>query len=192
MRADNLVDPDREALLADVDAQLQEMTSLVGDLVDLAREDEKSIEPELVDFDGLVERAVARAQRRATSVQFDVSLDHGQVRARGGLLDRAVMNLLDNAAKWSPSGGHVEVALHANGAWRLTVRDHGDGIPPQDLPHVFERFYRAPSSRSMPGSGLGLAIVKQAVSSHGGTVDIASKPGVGTEVTIVLPADDPK
>jgi two-component system sensor histidine kinase MprB len=190
MRTKDLPAADRQELLSDVDAQLQELTTLVGDLVDLAREDERQqTEPELVDLDEIVEHAVERAHRRATSLDFDVSLQPGQVLAQPALLERAVMNVLDNAAKWSPPGGRVGVSLEANSAWHLTVTDEGPGISPEDLPHVFERFYRAPTARSMPGSGLGLAIVKRVVASHGGTIELTSPPGGGTKVEIVLPLD---
>ena len=133
----------------------------MGDLVDLARDDERpDAEPEAVPFAELVQRAVDRAQRRALSLHFEVSLQPGQVLAQPALLERAVMNVLDNAAKWSPTGGRVAVTLASNGAWHLTVTDEGPGVAPEDLPHIFERFYRAQSARSMPGSGLGLAIVQ--------------------------------
>jgi two-component system, OmpR family, sensor histidine kinase MprB len=188
MRNKALAGTDREELLADVDAQLTELTTLVGDLVDLAREDERpQAEPEPVNLNEIVERAVERAQRRALSVHFDVSLQSGPVLAQSPLLERAVMNVLDNAAKWSPPGGHVGVTLVSNSAWHLTVTDQGPGISDRDLPHIFERFYRAPSARSMPGSGLGLSIVKRVVTSHGGSVDVTPRPEGGTEVDIVLP-----
>jgi two-component system, OmpR family, sensor histidine kinase MprB len=190
IRTKDLPSTDREELLSDVDGQLQELTTLVGDLVDLARDDERQqTAPELVDFDELVEHAVERAHRRATSLDFDVSLQPGQVLAQPALLERAVMNLMDNAAKWSPPGGRVGVSLEANSAWHLTVTDEGPGISPEDLPHVFERFYRAPTARSMPGSGLGLAIVKRVVVAHGGTIELTSPPGGGTKVEVVLPLD---
>jgi len=99
------------------------------------------------------------------------------------------MNVLDNAAKWSPTGGRVGVTLAANGAWHLTVTDEGPGVAPEDMPHIFERFYRAQSARSMPGSGLGLAIVKRVIASHGGTVEITSRPNGGARVDIELPLD---
>ncbi|HTV11467.1 MAG TPA: HAMP domain-containing sensor histidine kinase [Acidimicrobiales bacterium] len=188
MRAKELPPSDRDELLADIGAQLGELTNLVGDLVDLAREDERPQgPPERVPFHEIVERAVERAQRRAMSVNFEVSLQPGEILAQPALLERAVMNVLDNAAKWSPPGGHVSVNLSANGAWHLTVTDQGPGIAPEDLPHIFDRFYRAPSARSMPGSGLGLAIVKRVVSSHSGTVHIGPRPGGGTRVDIILP-----
>jgi len=189
MRTKELPGADRDALLEDVDAQLKELTTLVGDLVDLAREDERQAEPEPVNFDELVERAVERAHRRATTLHFDVALAPGLVQAQPALLERAVMNVLDNAAKWSPPDGRVGVTLEANSAWHLTVTDEGPGIAPEDLPHVFERFYRAPTARSMPGSGLGLAIVKGVITSHGGSIDVSSPPAGGTMVEIVLPLD---
>jgi two-component system sensor histidine kinase MprB len=189
MRAKDLAGPERDELLADVDAQLQELTTLVGDLVDLAREDERPEAcPEPVGLDHIVERAVERAQRRAMSVNFDVSLEPGLVLAQPGMLERAIMNVLDNAAKWSPPGGRVGVTLRANrDTWHLTVTDEGPGISPEDLPHIFDRFYRAPTARSMPGSGLGLAIAKRVVTSHGGRIEVTSPPGSGTKVEITLP-----
>jgi two-component system sensor histidine kinase MprB len=189
MKTKDLPPADRDELLADVDAQLKELTALVGDLVDMAREDERpDVEPEPVPFNEIVERAVERAHRRAQSLHFDVSLQPGDVRAQPALLERAVMNVLDNAAKWSPPGGHVGVTLEANSSWHLTVTDQGPGIAPEDLPHIFERFYRAESARSMPGSGLGLAIVRNVVTSHGGSIDVTSpSAGGGTRVDIVLP-----
>jgi two-component system sensor histidine kinase MprB len=193
MRTKDLPPDDREELLTDVDAQLKELTTLVGDLVDMARDDERTgAEPEPVPFNQIVERAVERAHRRAQSLHFDVSLQPGEVRAQPALLERAVMNVLDNAAKWSPPGGHVGVTLEANSAWHLTVTDQGPGIAPEDLPHLFERFYRAESARSMPGSGLGLAIVRNVVTAHGGSIDVTSaSSGGGTRVDIVLPLDAP-
>jgi two-component system sensor histidine kinase MprB len=191
MKTKDLSGADRDDLLYDVDAQLKELSTLVGDLVDLAREDERPhVAPEPVAFNDIVERAVERAQRRATSVHFDVSLARGEVMAQPALLERAVMNVLDNAAKWSPPGGHVGVRLEANSAWHLTVTDQGPGITPEDLPHIFERFYRAPTARSMPGSGLGLAIVKRAVTAHGGTISVVTPPGGGTVVDIALPLEN--
>jgi two-component system sensor histidine kinase MprB len=191
MKMRDLPAEDREALLSDVDSQLKELTTLVGDLVDLARDDERpEAEPELVPFADLVQRAVERAQRRALSLHFEVSLQPGQIRAQPALLERAVLNVLDNAAKWSPVGGRVGVNLEANQAWHLTVTDEGPGVAPEDLPHIFERFYRARSARSMPGSGLGLAIVQRVVCSHGGTVEVTSPAGGGTRVDIELPLED--
>ncbi len=190
MRAWDLPDADRQALLADVKGQLAELTTLVGDLVDLSREEEQQPEPEPVPFEQVVLHALERAKRRAPSLHFDVSLQPGPVRAQPALLERAVLNVLDNAVKWSPPGGRVQVALRANSAWHLTITDQGPGIAPEDLPHIFDRFYRAQSARSMPGSGLGLAIVHKVVTSHGGSVSVSSPPAGGTKVDITLPLDD--
>jgi two-component system sensor histidine kinase MprB len=191
MRNKDLPASDRDELLADVDAQLQELATLVGDLVDLARDEERpQAEPELLALDALVAHAVERVKRRAMSVRFEAVLQPGEVRAQPALLERAIVNVLDNAAKWSPPGGRVEVRLWADEAtktWHLSVTDEGPGISTDDLPHVFDRFYRAASARSMPGSGLGLAIVKKVVASHGGAVEVTCPPEGGTRVEIVLP-----
>ncbi len=187
LRVKDLPDEDRAELLADVHAQLEEMTTLVGDVVELAREDEAQSEPIEVRFDPIVEHAVERARRRAPSVAFDVELMPGSIRAHPALLERAVLNVLDNAAKWSPPGGTIRVRLDRGEWWTLEVLDQGPGIAPADLPHVFERFYRADTARALPGSGLGLAIVQQVVTAHGGTVAAVSPPGGGTLIRIQLP-----
>ena len=183
-----LPEADREALLGDVMGQLEELTTLVGDLVELAREEETDPSPEDVQLDAVVQRALERARRRAPTVTFDAHLEPGMVRGQPVLLERAVLNLLDNAAKWSPPYGRVEVGLHGNGAgWQLDVRDHGPGIGPEDLPHVFDRFYRSQAARALPGSGLGLAIVRQVVESHGGQALATSMPDGGAIISVRLP-----
>jgi two-component system sensor histidine kinase MprB len=187
LRVKDLPALDRAELAADVQAQLEEMTTLVGDVVELAREDEGQAEPIEVRLDPIVEHAVERARRRAPSVTFEIQLTPGSARAQPALLERAVLNVLDNAAKWSPPGGTVHVWLRRNGIWTLDVLDQGPGIAPDDLPHIFERFYRAEAARSMPGSGLGLAIVQRVVTGHGGTVKVSSPPVGGTLVHIELP-----
>ncbi|MGH2823489.1 MAG: sensor histidine kinase, partial [Thermoleophilaceae bacterium] len=118
----------------------------------------------------VVERAGARAGGR---VGFQVRTEPTIVRGDPRRIHRAVSNLVDNAVGWSPQGGRVELDL-AGGA--LTVRDHGPGFADGDLPHVFERFYRADGARGLPGSGLGLAIVRQAAEAHGGSVEAANAP----------------
>ena len=178
---------DRAELTADVQAQMQELTNLIGDLVDLARQEERHVEPIEVRLDSIVAHAVERAQRRAPGLRFDLHLTPGSVRAQPALLERAVLNVLDNAAKWSPDGGIVEVWLQRGGVWTLDVHDYGPGIAAEDIPHVFDRFYRAAAARSMPGSGLGLAIVAQVVGDHGGNVSISVPPEGGTHVHIELP-----
>ena len=179
-----LAPAERERLLADVVAQLEELTALVGDLVDLAREEEHPAAPEDVRFDLLVAAAVARAGRHWPELEFDAELGPALVHADPSRLDRAVANLLANAAQWSPAGGTVEVELR--GA-ELRVRDHGPGFAADELEHVFDRFYRSPAARGRPGSGLGLAIVRQVAETHGGTVVAANAPGGGALVRLRLP-----
>jgi two-component system, OmpR family, sensor histidine kinase MprB len=174
---------DHERLRADVIAQLEELTLLVSDLVDLAREEEPVSELEVVRFDELVAAAVERAARHAPGVRFAADLEPVLVEGVRGRLDRAVSNLLDNAAKYG--GGTVEVTLRPG---ELVVRDHGPGIAEEDLPFVFDRFYRAPAARGRPGSGLGLAIVRQAAEAHGGSVHAASAPGGGAVLRMALSA----
>jgi len=180
---DGLGARDDERLRADVIAQLEELTLLVSDLVDLAREEEPVSERELLRFDELVAAAVERAARHAPGVRFAADLEPALVEGVRSRLDRAVSNLLDNATKYG--GGVVEVTLRGG---ELVVRDHGPGIAEEDLPFVFDRFYRAPSARGRPGSGLGLAIVRQAAEAHGGRVDAASAPGGGAVLRMAVSA----
>jgi two-component system, OmpR family, sensor histidine kinase MprB len=178
-----LVPAERQLLLADVVAQLEELTALVGDLVELAREEERPAAPEEVRLDLLVESAVVRARRHWPLIDFRTALEPCLVHADPARLDRAVANLLANAAQWSPTGGEVEVDL-ADG--ELRVRDHGPGFAAADLEHVFDRFYRSPGARGRPGSGLGLAIVRQVAETHGGSVDAANAPDGGALVRLRL------
>ena len=192
MKNERLPEADRRALLEDVTGQLEEMTTLVGDLVELAHEEERDSQPEDVDLGDVVDRALERARRRAPSVTFDADLSPIVVRGQPDLLERAVLNVLDNAAKWSPPDGHVEINLsqQSNNGDRtavLAVRDHGPGIAPDDLPKVFDRFYRSSAARALPGSGLGLAIVRQVVHEHAGTVTVAAPADGGTVIRIALP-----
>lgn len=175
----------RAELLDDVRAQIEEMTTLIGDLVELARDEPPSsmtIEP--VDLADVTERALSRVRRRAPGVAFEVTLDPWWVIGESATLERAVTNLLDNAAKWSPPSGSVRVQL-AQGS--LVVDDQGPGISPDDLPHVFERFYRSSESRGMPGSGLGLAIVSQVAARHSGAVWAGTSPAGGARLVLTLP-----
>jgi two-component system, OmpR family, sensor histidine kinase MprB len=182
---DALSPEDRERLLRDVVAQLDELTVLVTDLVDLARGDEPAEVSQDVRLDLLVAEAVERARRHASDKRFATDLRPALVVGVPGRLTRAVSNLLDNAAKWSPPGGEIEVAVRDG---EVVVRDHGPGIEEADLPFVFDRFYRAQSARGLPGSGLGLAIVRQVAESHGGEV-VAERPeGGGTRIRLRLPS----
>jgi two-component system sensor histidine kinase MprB len=178
-----LDDTDRAHLRRDLVAQLEELTGLVGDLVELARDDEPEPPPaEDVRLDTLVAAAVERARRHAPHVSFLLDAEPALVHGVPPRLDRAVANLLDNAAKYSAT---VEVRLRGG---ELTVRDFGPGIAPEDRAQVFDRFYRAPEARGRPGSGLGLAIVRQVAESHGGTVSAEAAPGGGALLRLTLPA----
>ena len=168
---------ERERLLSDVVEQLGEMTTLISELIELARGERHPAEPEDVRLDLVAAGAVERTKRNRPGVQFKTDLEESLVYGVPETLDRALGNLLDNAAKWSPPDSQVEVAVHGG---EVTVRDHGPGIDEEDLPYVFDRFYRARSARGLPGSGLGLAIVRQVAQAHGGTVVAERAEGGGT------------
>jgi two-component system sensor histidine kinase MprB len=180
----HLSDDQRHEIMGDVRSQLEELTTLVGDLVELARDEPMSRDPEPLDLADVVNQAIERVRLRAPELRFDVELSPWMVIGEPQLLERAVTNLLDNAAKWSPPEGAIHVRL-LDGV--VTVVDEGPGISAEDLPHIFNRFYRSSEARTLPGSGLGLSIVKRAAERHGGTVDVASPPGGGTTFTLVLP-----
>ena len=179
----DLVGEPRERLLEDLHSELRELSGLVDELVALAVERYDN-EPEgRVALDELAERAVHRAERRSShAVVLDAEPAFAVVRP--GQLLRALNNLLDNAAKFSPDATRIDVTVRPG---RLEVRDHGPGIAPRDLPHVFDRFYRAVDVRGLPGSGLGLAIVREAVEAAGGDVRAANHPDGGAIFTIELP-----
>ncbi|HEU5037573.1 MAG TPA: HAMP domain-containing sensor histidine kinase [Nocardioides sp.] len=174
----------KEELLRDVRAQIEEMTTLIGDLVELSRDEPLTHVVEPVDLADLVDRTIERVRRRAPGVTFDVDLEPWFVVGEPAGVERALTNLLDNAAKWSPPDGTITVRL-SDGV--LVVDDQGPGITPEDLPHVFDRFYRSQESRSMPGSGLGLSIVRQVAERHSGTVEAGASPGGGARLTLWLP-----
>ncbi|MGZ6727806.1 MAG: HAMP domain-containing sensor histidine kinase [Gaiellaceae bacterium] len=178
-----LAPEDRERLLNDVVEQLGEMTSLIAELIELARTEQHPEEAEDVRLDLLAQTAVERARRNRPTVTFTTDFEESMVHGAPSTIERAVANLLDNAAKWSPEGGEVEIAVREG---EVTVRDHGPGIAEEDLPYVFDRFYRASSARGLPGSGLGLAIVKQAADAHGGHVVAEPAEGGGTRMRLRL------
>jgi two-component system, OmpR family, sensor histidine kinase MprB len=182
-RGDELPPAERERLLADVVGQLEELTAIVADVVELARGNEPDESTEELRLDELVDDAVDRARRLAPALEWETDLEPTLVRGTAPRLARAVGNLLDNAAKWSPPGGTVEVAVRAG---EVLVRDHGPGIDEADLPHVFDRFYRSPAARGLPGSGLGLAIVRQVAEAHGGQVGAENAPGGGALLRLRL------
>ncbi len=174
--AEHLPEADRESLRADIIGELDELTALVGDVIELARGAKPTAATDDVRLDEIAATLVDRARTRSTALSFDVHLEPTLVTGEPDRINRAVSNLLDNARKWSRPGGTVEVAL-ADGV--LSVRDRGPGFDESDLPHVFDRFYRAENARGMPGSGLGLAIVRQTAESHGGFVTAANAAGGG-------------
>jgi two-component system sensor histidine kinase MprB len=175
----------RKELLADVRGQISEMTTLIGDLVELARDDPSEDPPvEPVELAAVVGQSVTRVRRRAPGVQFDVRTEPWWVTGDPTALERALTNLLDNAAKWSPDGGRVTVELTQG---TVMVADQGPGISANDLPHVFDRFYRSPESRGMPGSGLGLSIVKAVADRHGGEVRAGTRADGGAAFWFHVP-----
>jgi len=175
---------ERRELVDAVLAELHEMRTLVAELVELARGESAGYDREIVRFDLIAKQAVERFQRDRPYCELKACLEPTLVLGDSEALERVVLNLLDNARKWSPDGALIEVSIRDG---TLRVRDHGSGIAEQDLPLIFERFYRAASAREAPGSGLGLAIVKQIVESHGGNVTAAGAPGGGTTMTVELP-----
>ena len=179
----NMPEDEREKLLNDVVAQLSEMTALVTELVELARGQTHPQEAEDVRLDLLVGEVLEKARRDYPQVEFVTDLQPYELHGVPNTIARAVSNLLDNAAKWSPPGATVEVAVRDG---QVIVRDHGPGIEEDDLPYVFDRFYRAPAARKLPGSGLGLAIVKQVAEAHGGGVDAERADGGGTRMKLRL------
>ena len=185
-RGNEMAPEERERLLEDVVEQIGEMTALIGELIELARESRPDavVEPPRdVRLDLLAADAVERTRRNRPSVKFETDLHESLVHGAASTIERAVANLLDNAAKWSPPGGPVEVVVRDG---EVVVRDHGPGIAEEDLPHVFDRFYRSRDARGMPGSGLGLAIVKQVAESHGGSVVAEQPPDGGTLMRLRL------
>jgi two-component system sensor histidine kinase MprB len=182
--APDLPDRARTELLDDVRAQIEELTTLIGDLVELARDEPMSPVVATVELHEVLEAAVARVRRRAPGLTFPLEVEPWYVEGEAGAIERALTNLLDNAAKWSPSSGRVTVSL-AGGV--VTIDDEGSGIDEADLPYVFERFYRASESRAMPGSGLGLAIVAQVAERHSGSIVAGRSPSGGTRMTFALP-----
>jgi two-component system sensor histidine kinase MprB len=182
-QANGLPDRERSAILSDLKAQLLELTRLVEDLLELARTGEEQRTPEAVQLDQLVAEAVERARVLARDVRFETTLEPTTVQGVPRRIERAVSNLLDNAAKWSPPGGRVLVEVRDG---EVRVRDEGPGIAEADVERVFDRFYRADHARGVPGSGLGLAIVRDVAEEHGGAVTAANGTQGGAELRLRL------
>ncbi|MEV5986059.1 HAMP domain-containing sensor histidine kinase [Streptomyces sp. NPDC052051] len=177
---------DRRALLTSVTAQMSELASLIGDLQELSRPEkgQHTGKAQVLAWQDIVETALGRARLRGPELTINADLRPWYVRAEPSALERAVVNVLDNAVKFSPDGGTVEVSL-TDGT--LTVRDHGPGIAAEELPYVFDRFWRSPTARALPGSGLGLSIVARTVQQAGGEVALTPAEGGGTVATVRLP-----
>ncbi|MEV6311688.1 HAMP domain-containing sensor histidine kinase [Streptomyces sp. NPDC051840] len=176
---------DRKALMSSVKAQMTELAALIGDLQELSRPDAAQPGPlQVVALHDITRTALQRARLRGPELTVTDELAPWYVRAEPAALERAIVNVLDNAVKFSPEGGTIDVVLHRG---VLTVRDHGPGIPAEELPHVFDRFWRSPSARQLPGSGLGLSIVARTVQQAGGDISLAPADGGGTVATIRLP-----
>ncbi|HXQ01001.1 MAG TPA: HAMP domain-containing sensor histidine kinase [Solirubrobacteraceae bacterium] len=175
---------ERQRMLDDVVEQIEELTLLMNDLIELGRGEQPRSGREDVRLDLIIEEALDRARRHSPDTPFHVQLDPVVLTGEPMRLGRAINNLIDNAVNYSPAGRPVEIALHSD---TLTVRDHGPGISAADLPHVFDRFYRGAEARGRPGSGLGLAIVRQVAEQHGGRVSAEAAPGGGTLMRLRLP-----
>jgi two-component system sensor histidine kinase MprB len=181
LEADRLPAEDREGLQDSILAELDELTQLVDNVVELARDSEPNSHRERIELDSLVGEAVERTRRRAPNLAFNLELEHTLVEGAPDRIGRAVSNVIDNARKWSPPDGTIDVRLHGG---VLSVRDRGPGFAEGDIPHVFDRFYRAADARRLPGSGLGLAIVSQTARAHGGTARAGNAPGGGALVEV--------
>jgi len=178
----------RGEILTDVAAQLGEFTALVGDLVALTRDDHLRRPHEPLDLAEVLEAAIARAQRRGPNIVFDLQINQTPMLGDASTLERALTNLLDNAVKFSPPDGTIEVTLY-DGA--VTIVDHGPGIAEEDLPHIFDRFYRSDRARNTPGTGLGLAIVAHTAEAHGGSVKAGNNPEGGAKFVFRVPLAEP-
>jgi two-component system, OmpR family, sensor histidine kinase MprB len=180
------LEPDaRGRLFDDLQREAHEMRDLISGLLELARGEDARLQKTTVRLDELVESAVERARARYPQLTFEAQLEQTEIEGVPERIERAVWNLLENAGKWSASGGTVEVTLSGG---EVRVRDHGPGIAAEERERVFDRFYRAPSARSLPGSGLGLAIVREVAEAHGGTVSAEEAPGGGALLRLRLAA----
>jgi two-component system, OmpR family, sensor histidine kinase MprB len=178
-----LSERDRGRLLGDVTRELEELTTLVANIVELARGSQRELHLEHVRLDELAERVVERAEHRFPSIDFTLDAEATTVWGDPEGLERAVWNLVENAAKWSNGDGRIDLTIVGG---ELSVRDHGPGVSEADRPFIFDRFYRSEAARGLPGSGLGLAIVRQIAESHGGRVEVEDAEGGGARFRLVL------
>jgi two-component system, OmpR family, sensor histidine kinase MprB len=178
-----LADPQAPALVRAAREQAGELDQLITDLLDLARYHESAPHRETVRLDLLTDQAVHRLRQRGPHV-IEAELSPCLVYVDPAAVDHAVCNLVDNAIKWSPPGAAVRVVVEDG---RVVISDRGPGIADEDLPRIFERFYRAADARGMPGAGLGLAIVGSVAQANEGTVEVRTGPG-GSTFTLAFPA----
>lgn len=174
----------RSEILADVSAQLGEFSALVGDLVALTRDDHLQRPHEALDLSDVMDSAIERAQRRGPHITFNVDLDHSQILGDASTLERAITNLLDNAVKFSPPDGTIDVVLEDG---TITIVDDGPGIAEDDLPYIFDRFFRSDRARNTSGTGLGLSIVAHTAQAHGATVKATNHAEKGAKFTMRIP-----
>jgi two-component system, OmpR family, sensor histidine kinase MprB len=186
--AERLPEGEREKLRADIIEELDALTALVGDVVELARGSELRVAADDVALDKIVEEALSRTRHRSPHIRLHTQIEPTLVRGSPEQINRAVVNLLDNAVKWSPDGGDIDVTLSGG---VLSVHDRGPGFDSKDLPHVFDRFYRADNARSLPGSGLGLAIVRNIADAHGGYARAENDPDGGARLDVSFGAPEP-
>ncbi len=179
-----LMPTDRLTIMRDVRAQLIEFSALVSDLIGLTREDRTHADFTEVDLTAVLEEAVDRVSMRAAGVGWAVQLDPVHVQGDADLLSRAFTNVLDNAVKYSPTGGTVSVTLHGG---EVRIGDEGHGVSLEERPFVFDRFFRAEAARATPGTGLGLSITESVVRQHGGTVAVTDAPGGGAQFVLTFP-----
>lgn len=180
-RSEELDAGERAQLIRDTVAQLSELTRLVNNLIELARGEEEAGAFGVLRLDELVTSVVAEARRNYPSIPIELSTVPSSVWGSPDRLHKAFDNLVDNAAKWTRPSTSVQVSV---GERWVTVRDHGPGVDVEDVPHIFDRFYRSLSARGVPGSGLGLAIAKQAIKAHGGSIEVRDADGGGAEFVV--------
>jgi two-component system, OmpR family, sensor histidine kinase MprB len=183
-----LSERDRDRLLRDIGTELEELTTLVTNLVDLARGSQRDLHLSRVRLDNVAEAVVRRAEARFPDLEIGLEVEPTTVWGDPEELERAIWNLVENAAKWSNGAGRVDLTVTAG---EVIVRDHGPGVPAPDRPFIFDRFYRSEAARGRPGSGLGLAIVRQIAESHGGRVDVEDAEGGGACFRLVLVPSQP-
>jgi two-component system sensor histidine kinase MprB len=184
LREGKLGEEEARRAVDEASVELAALSTLVADLAELARGQERKLRVEEVHLDELVAEMIERAKARAPEAMFVTALSPTVVEADAVLVERAVSNLLDNAVKYSPPGAPIEVSVRDG---EVVVADHGPGVAEEDLPRIFDRFYRSATARSKPGAGLGLAIVREAAEAHGGTATVESGAG-GARFRLTLPA----